>query len=155
MLNKQDKGEFTAFVCLIVGASILCIGSFFLLTQYASGLEISEDEPCCGRTIILETVTPETHYEAIERVSKEEGVSYDMMKYVYNCETIYGTDFFNENDPHGGAVGPYQIILFWHPTVTEECANDAECSARYFAKRYKGGDGHLWTCFRKWARLYG
>jgi len=93
--------------------------------------------------------------EVISEVARQEGVDKEMMIWVADCESGLNRDAHNEDDPYGGALSWWQIILHWHPTVTEKCAKDIWCSSRYFAKRVKENQGHLWTCYNLYkAGLY-
>jgi len=85
--------------------------------------------------------------EVISEVARQEGLDKEMMIAVARCESKLFPQARNLQDPHGGAVGLWQIILYWHPTVDMECAEDIWCSTRYFAKRYKQGDAGLWSCY--------
>ena len=107
-------------------------------------------EPKASNTLILALLEVSNHeytIETVDRVAREEGLDPFMMKSVANCESRFDTQAHNTDDPHGGAIGLYQIILVWHP-IGEDCARDAECSTEYFAQREKEGDGSLWTCYR-------
>lgn len=90
---------------------------------------------------------PRSDRQILEKVARNEGVPVDVLWTVYVCETSRGQDLYNEDDPHGGAEGYFQIIRYWHP-VTKECAYDLECSATYFANKYKQGQASQWACYK-------
>lgn len=45
--------------------------------------------------------------------------------------------------------GLFQINSFYHPNVSDECAFDLECSARWTNEMILNGKGYLWTTWNK------
>lgn len=45
--------------------------------------------------------------------------------------------------------GLFQINDYFHPDVSDECAFDIECSARWTNKMIEDGNGNQWTCWNK------
>ena len=104
-------------------------------------------KPVSAQKTIHQEYTTEQIKQIISVVAEQESIPEEIMQTVAWCESRYNRKEHNYNDPYGGAHGLYQIIFHWHPTVTVACSEDPWCSARYFAKRYKENQGHLWTCY--------
>lgn len=45
------------------------------------------------------------------------------------------------------SVGPWQINLYAHPDVTEECARDLDCAARFAYSLWKGQGFNPWSVY--------
>jgi len=98
----------------------------------------------------LADIVPEPIPDIIYRIAKEFGIDPNMALWVADCESNFNPNAYNGNDPYGGANGLYQIIYYWHPTVTPECAYNPACSTEYFAKMVEEGNGNLWACYNQY-----
>lgn len=65
------------------------------------------------------------------------------------CES-YQNEFFHGVNADGSVDrGAFAINNKWQAHVSDECAFNVECAARYTLKRIKEGDAHLWLCMKK------
>ena len=86
----------------------------------------------------------------IERIHalklKNEGVILNLAK----CESTMREFAVNYNiKDKSYDRGVLQINAKWHPEVSDECAFDVECSAKWTDERITNGYLHEWACSRK------
>jgi len=150
---RNKLKNFTLLTVSVVLVAILLGEHNRTITENAFAAEIAE--------ITIERPNREKEGWTIEEVKQivsvvawEEGIAQELMHYVAENESGYKWDNENPKDPRGGAIGTFQIILGWHPSVDAKCARDPWCSARYFAKKTKAGYCEsLWTTCRNYYAL--
>jgi len=121
--------------------SVVCPGEAYSPTKPAKTPEIV-------KKVAKKVYTVEDTKQIIAVVAEQYKVSPKIMLEVANCESGFDLDIINHNDPYGGALGLYQIIPYFHPSVTRACAFDAWCSSIYFAEQLKAGNQRHWECYQ-------
>lgn len=67
--------------------------------------------------------------------------------HIAQAESGGRTEATNNNPPVEYSVGPWQINLLAHPNVTEECARDLDCAARYAYSLWQNQGFQPWSVY--------
>lgn len=133
----------------IIGVILGVIGGILLSYAFlAKGDTIVYEKVEEPEVVIVEVTTDWTVdriKKEIEAVSQEYGVSEDVMNSVINCESQYNPKALGDS---GHSRGLVQIHNTYH-AVPDEDAYDPAFAIRFLAQHLKEGNGHLWTCWRK------
>jgi leucyl-tRNA synthetase len=89
--------------------------------------------------------TKERIDQEIEAAALKHGVSAEVMRKVVKCESGYK---INARGDGGHSRGLVQIHSTYHPTVTDEMADDPAFALEFLAEKLSQGKGSLWTCWR-------
>ncbi len=83
---------------------------------------------------------PESPQAIILRIADEYGINRALM-----TNMAWSESRFEPLSDNGYDRGLFQINRKYHPEVSDECAFDAECAARWTAQRIKDGYSHEWV----------
>ena len=92
-------------------------------------------------------VQPKTIHEKIDFYAEKHNVSAEIISKVINCESSFNPNAVGDN---GHSRGLVQIYDDYHPEVTHEQAFNEDFAIEFLAKKLAKGQGHLWTCYRKY-----
>lgn len=85
-----------------------------------------------------------------ERITKALNGEYnELMLKLAQCESYTNEYFHGVNTDRSVDRGVFAINDKQMPNVSDECAFNVECAAKYTLKRIKEGDSHLWLCMRR------
>ena len=103
--------------------------------------------PTTATYIAPEPPKPKTTFQLIDEAALEYRVSSVVMHKVIKCESQYSKNAIGDG---GKSFGLVQIHLPSHPSVSKAQALDSEYAINFLAEKLSKGQGHLWTCFRRW-----
>jgi len=88
--------------------------------------------------------------EKIALVAEKYNVSRVTMAKIIACESGNNPRAVGDGNRSFGLV---QIFLPAHPNITKEQALDPDFAIDFLGKKLSEGEGHIWTCYRKNAKI--
>lgn len=102
---------------------------------------------------IITNKLPDTKFETpeqiIRRVTRDEGIDFDLAIRVAKCESGLNPGAIGRNSDGSLDRGLFQWNTRWHPEITDEVAFDAEKSTRAFCQAVKDGNIKWWSASKK------
>jgi hypothetical protein len=152
VLPRIKDGEF--FLGFIGGMVIGGLAGIYtdhsFITALFSGFTGASILPSLTAQAVVKISEPDQAIEAIiKMVCKEEMVDPDLAIRVAKCESNLDPRARNINSPTSIDRGLYQINNFYHPSVTDEQADDPIFATRFFCKAFKNGHLDWWKASKK------
>lgn len=85
--------------------------------------------------------------EQIKKIARDENFKWiDFLLQLGCCESSLKLNARNDNGYYGKDRGIFQINNFFHPEVSDECADNLECSTKWTMWMINSGRQHEWVC---------
>lgn len=154
--QKQQKKEIKTIIWLTLLPALIGIyANHIQPTQATSANDID-------RHAYLSTVQAETIRELTPKENQQNVADYIRLiakrrnfkwpEYAVKiacCESLLGSDMINDKGnypPTSIDRGFFGINSFWHSEITDECANNLNCSTNWFMDMVEKGQQHQWMC---------